>query len=218
MEMQRTDYPGDGPVEHWIHWPVFWSAVWVGALAALAVALVIGLVAIAVGGHVVTRDPEAAWVDLTKVGIWAAVFAIVGAFFAFVAGGWVAGKIAGIRRSEPAMLHGAIVWLVAVPLLVVGARLGAGAYYNSWYDGLGPVEQVKLDPTASKKDLNAAYEREAKIARNTALGAVTSLLLGLVGGVLGGWLASGEPMSVTYYRRRQLGVTNQPEYAPAPRV
>jgi hypothetical protein len=111
------------------------------------------------------------------------------------------------------MLHGAIVWLVAVPLLVVGARLGAGSYYSSWYGGLGPTEQVKLNPNASKADVNAAYEREAKIARNAALGAVTSLLLGLVGGVLGGWLASGEPMSVTYYRRRHLATASRSDYA-----
>ena len=42
--------------------------------------------------------------------------------------------------------------------------------------------------------------------RNTALVTVVALLLGLVGSVLGGWLASGEPMSLTYYRRRPLDV------------
>ena len=29
---------------------------------------------------------------------------------------------------------------------------------------------------------------------------MTSLLIGLVGSVLGGWMASGEPMSLTYRR------------------
>jgi uncharacterized membrane protein YeaQ/YmgE (transglycosylase-associated protein family) len=40
------------------------------------------------------------------------------------------------------------------------------------------------------------------LARNGALGAVAALLLGLVGSVVGGWIASGEPMTITYYRTR----------------
>ena len=41
----------------------------------------------------------------------------------------------------------------------------------------------------------------AVMARNSALGAVTALLLGLMGAVLGGWMASGEPMTLTYRRK-----------------
>jgi hypothetical protein len=35
-----------------------------------------------------------------------------------------------------------------------------------------------------------------------------SLLVGLIGSVIGGWMASGEPMTLTHYR------TRQPMYAP----
>jgi hypothetical protein len=45
----------------------------------------------------------------------------------------------------------------------------------------------------------------AETVRNSALAAVVALLLGLVGSLLGGWMASGEPMTFTYYRRRQVG-------------
>jgi uncharacterized membrane protein YeaQ/YmgE (transglycosylase-associated protein family) len=44
----------------------------------------------------------------------------------------------------------------------------------------------------------------AKAIRNTALATVVALLIGLVGSVIGGWLASGEPMTFTHYRRRDL--------------
>src|SRR2546427_612171 len=50
----------------------------------------------------------------------------------------------------------------------------------------------------------------ARAFRNTALVTVTALLLGLVGAGLGGWMASGEPMSVTYYRRRTLDPLERP--------
>jgi len=61
---------------------------------------------------------------------------VFSAFLAFVIGGWVAGKIAGILRSEPAMLHDAIVWFAAVPVLVVLASLGASSYLGGWHAGL----------------------------------------------------------------------------------
>jgi hypothetical protein len=39
---------------------------------------------------------------------------------------------------------------------------------------------------------------------------VVAVLLGLVGSVLGGWMASGEPMKLTYYRHRDLETREEP--------
>ena len=175
----------------WRAWPVAWSGVWVGTLAALAVGLIIGLIGYAVGAHEVASPRPT---DAGKLRIIAVVFNIAGAFFAFVVGGWVAARIAGIQRAEPAMIHGAVVWALGVTALMVLAGLGASAYYGTWYGGLaGPAavrSGVPLDPEV------------ARVMRNAAFGAVVGLLTGLIGGVLGGWLASGEPMSIAYYRRR----------------
>jgi len=105
MEMERRDI-GDMHSHDaaWVHWPVYWSAIWVGALAALATALIIGLIGIALGMHVL--GPESRVVDWHKFKIGALVFSVLGSFVAFVVGGWVTGRIAGLLRSEPAMLHG----------------------------------------------------------------------------------------------------------------
>jgi hypothetical protein len=48
----------------------------------------------------------------------------------------------------------------------------------------------------------AADPAAATAARNAALGTVTALLIGLMGAVIGGWMASGEPMSINHYRTR----------------
>jgi hypothetical protein len=89
------------------------------------------------------------------------------------------------------MLHGAIAWLVTIPFLLGLAAIGGTAGYGGWYGGLAasPIGAV-LDPASA-----AAF-------RNSALASVGALLLGLVGSVIGGWMASGEPMTLTYYRRR----------------
>jgi uncharacterized membrane protein YeaQ/YmgE (transglycosylase-associated protein family) len=185
--------PDSRVVQRWetVSWPVNWSAVWVGALAALAVGLVFGLIGTAIGAY-----QEAHIVSWRKFHFWALVLSVCGAFFAFAVGGWAAGKILGARHAETSILHGAIAWLVTVPIFLVFASLGAASYFGVWYAGLAGTP-VWVTPVAVADPQVALI-----IARNSALGALTALLLGLVGSVVGGWMASGEPMAITYYRTR----------------
>jgi hypothetical protein len=180
-------------------WPVYWSAIWAGALSALALALIFGLIGTALGAHQVGKKV----VNLHDMTFWGLVFSVAGAFFSFVVGGWVASSIAGLRRAEDAALHGALSWLVALPMLLVLGALGAASFFGGWYGGLAgtPVWASASNVTA---DPNAAM-----VARNSAIGAVTALLIGLVGSCIGGWWASGEPMSLTY-RRAKHEATERP--------
>jgi hypothetical protein len=219
--------------ERWEHWPVNWTAIWVGTLSALAVALIIGLIAVAVGAN--EMSPERRIVHRGDLGLWALVFSIAGAFIAFAVGGWVAGKIAGILHAEPAMLHGAVVWTLSVPFLLAFAALGAGPYFGAWYGGLAgtpawstgnraPFERPQLlaaKPTPTdiedyqrqlgfwQNQVKQWKEESPTAIRSSALTALTALLVGLIGSVIGGWLACGEPMTFTYYRKRHQ-VTQQP--------
>jgi hypothetical protein len=175
--------------EPWRAWPVYWSAVWVGVLAGLAAAVVIGLIGIAVGAHQ-TAAPLSRYGDMTMLG---AIFAVIGAFFSGVVGAWVAVKIAGLTRSEPAILHGAIVWLVGIPILLIAIALGGASYLGGWFSGLAaPLGQP------------AAQNIAAEAAKNAARFAVAGLLIGLLGSVIGGWMASGEPMTLAFERRRDI--------------
>jgi hypothetical protein len=157
----------------------------VGALATIGLAFVLGLIGIAVGAHKIGMTGQ-----VTKVTRDAIVWGIMGSFFSFALGGWVAASIGGIRRAEPAMLHGAITWLVALPLLVVLLGLGAGAALGGWYGGLVGAPAWVLPPAASPNP------DAALIARNAALTGVTAILVGLMGSVVGGWMGSGEPMTL----------------------
>lgn len=189
--------------ENWRPWPI-WSAVWVGALAALAVGLIIGLIGYAVGAHQMAGPRVTTWKNVRLI---TTIFNVGGAFFAFVVGGWVAARIAGFRRAEPAMLHGAVVWLITVPMLMLFAALGATAGYGGWYGGLASSPTWMAQVPAAGGDIAAAV-------RNTALATVTALLLGLVGAVLGGWMASGEPMTLTYYKTRRQSTAHQSRIVP----
>ena len=184
--MQRQD-------QEWVVWPIAWSAVWVGALTALAVGTLIGLIAYAVGAN------EAAdYVDWKKLHLIGLIFSVGGAFFSYVAGGWVAARIAGRVRSEPAILHGAIVWLLSIPGLLILGALGGAGHVGSWYGGLSAVA------TGATRLSN---EQMAEALRNNSLATAAALLIGLVGAVLGGWMASGEPMTFTHHRTRDRVAT-----------
>lgn len=171
-------------------WPVRWSAVWVGALTGLATALLLGLLAVALGAYDAggRLGPE-------DLGFGDLVAAVGGAFFSFVAAGWVTARLAGWRDPEPAALHGAIAWLVALPLLLMLVALGAGSLFGAWYAGLAGTP-----PWASAPATGATA---AELAQEAAGGALTALLLGLIGSVLGGWLGSGAPMSIDQPLRRR---------------
>ena len=165
---------------------MYWSAIWVGALAAIVSALIFGLAGTAVGAT--TAAAIDSWHTVPFVEV---VFVVCGAFFSFAIGGWATAKVAGIRHAEPAVLHGTIAWLVAVPILVLLLAGGAGTGLGGWYGGL---------VTAHAADLAAS---SPVVVRNAALGALTALLVGLIGAVIGGWMGSGEPMSLTHRRTHE---------------
>ena len=183
----------------WRPWPI-WSAVWVGALSALAVGLIIGLIGYAVGAHQLAGPRTMTFKNIRLVTM---LFNVAGAFFAFVVGGWVAARIAGVRRAEPAMLHGAVAWLITIPMMLVLGALGATAMYGSWYSGLVAGTPTWATTAPSTPELAAAV-------RNSALATGGAMLLGLVGAVIGGWMASGEPMRLGHYRVRDAADLERP--------
>ena len=45
----RQEVVSEAHYEKWAHWPINWSAVWVGTLASIAALLIFGLIGIAIG-------------------------------------------------------------------------------------------------------------------------------------------------------------------------
>lgn len=189
----QTEYEVYSRPETWVAWAVNWTAVWVGALASLSAALIFGLLGTAAGAT--TLEKFSSFKTISRIDV---AIVICAAFFAYVIGGWCAGKITGARHSERTILHAAIAWLVATPLLVVMLAAGAGNAFGGWYGGLvSPLGAAAAAP-ATPEDV-----------RNTALAAITSLLVGLIGSVIGGWMSSGEPMTFTHHSKRNAYLASQ---------
>lgn len=177
----------------WVGWHIDWGAVFLGALASLVAAVLFSLIALAVGAHKAVDDRVLKWADLPPVTI---IFSVLGAFLAAALGAWVAGRVAGARRAEPGILHGVAAWLVVMGIvLVLAAVSGANSLQGGYLGGLTPPGAPA--PTGSPPDTNAAIA-----IRNSAIGSILGILIGLMGAVIGGWMASGEPMNFTHYRTR----------------
>lgn len=197
-------------------WPINWNGIVLGALASVAALLLFGLTGIALKAHAWGADRVV--YDFKQIGTWSLVCSVFGSFLAFALGGWIAGQIAGFRKSEPCTLHGACAWVLAIPLLLFMAASGAGGALGGWMSGLSPnhpgwnvratesVAVVRAVETATGERASVVItdKQAADAARNTALGVAAALLLGLMGAALGGWMSSGEPMTFTYYRERDL--------------
>lgn len=164
----------------------------IGGIAALVAVVLFGLIGTAIGAN--AAGNEGRITQWSGVGFGALVYAVVSSFFAFVIGGWVAAKLAGIPSAEEAALHGALAWLVGA-FLVIALASFSGAIFSGWYSGVAPAAAPATPGTPV--DPNAA-----NAIRNGALAAAASLLIGLMGSVVGGWIASGEEMTFGGYRVR----------------
>lgn len=186
--------------ETWTAWPVYWTPVIVGALASIVAVVLFGIMGTAVGSW--KAGSEGRVTDFSGIGRVAVAYAVFASFLAFVIGGWVTARVAGIRRAETAILHGAIAFLVATVVLIALAAFG-GAVFNGWYVSLAPSPAVPSTPGAPV-DPNAA-----KAATAGATAAAVAILLGLAGSVVGGWMGSGEPMDFSFMNRERVVTTRR---------
>ena len=177
--MMRADREVAAPVDRWTAWPVYWGPVILGAMSAVVATVLFGLIGTAIGAHKIGTEG--------RISSWSGI-----GFAGLVFGAWAAVRVAGIRRSEPAMLHGAIIWVAAVFVMFVVAGM-SGAIWSGWFASLAPTPIPALPGQAV--DPNVAIA-----ARNGALAAAAALLIGLMGSVIGAWVACGEPMTVRSYR------------------
>ena len=146
--------------DRWTAWPVYWDAVWVGALAAIVAAVLFGLIGTALGAH--KAGAEGRITTWSGVGLGGLVFAVFASFLAFVIGGWVAARVAGITRAEPAMLHGAIAFLVATVGLLALASLRRS---NSWRAPSRFTTWIRADSLRSKVVKRSSHRSQTRRRR-----------------------------------------------------
>lgn len=103
-----------------------WGAIFGGAFIALAAMVLLGALGVAVGAS--TIDPaEDGSPSVSALGLGAAIWWLISGILALFAGGWVAGRLSGLRRRAEGTLHGLVTWglYTAVAMVVTTSVVGA---------------------------------------------------------------------------------------------
>ncbi len=174
---------------------VRWGPIWAGLLAAFFTLLVLSLLGLAIGASTVNAGQAAQGSVNQNAGSYSAIWAGISAIIAFLIGGYVAGRTAAVHERGWAAPNGALVFLLALPLLLWLASQGLGAVIgnaNHIAGGLGiNLGQLGATATGAAKAITPAQAQQAAdTARNTAWGTLIGLLLGCGAAALGGTLGT----------------------------
>lgn len=87
---------------------ISWGAVFAGVVVAMVLQLTLSLLGIGIG--VGTIDPMEEQNPMSGLGTGALIWWIVSMLLSLFAGGWVAGRLAGMSTTFDSVLHGIITW------------------------------------------------------------------------------------------------------------
>jgi hypothetical protein len=121
---------------------ISWGAVFAGVVVALATQLLLNLLGMAIGAATLspgTGDSPSAASFSIGAGIWFALSSILAA----LAGGYAAGKLAGVQNESTGSWHGLTTWALAtlVVFYLLSSTLGGilGGVYRGMTNALGGV-------------------------------------------------------------------------------
>ncbi|WP_031552799.1 hypothetical protein [Parvularcula oceani] len=103
---------------------ISWGAVLAGAVMAVAIQFLLGLLGVWLGGMVL--DPT----DPAGIGDWglgSAIYTFFSQIVSLIVGGFVAARLAGIPKETTSLIHGAMVWAVVSLATLWAATTAAGS-------------------------------------------------------------------------------------------
>lgn len=114
---------------------ISWAAVFAGVIIVLVTQLLLSLLGIGIGAS--TINPTTEQNSTSGLGLGAGIWFIVSSLIALFAGGWVAGRLAGIPRNTDSMLHGILTWGLSTLLLFYFLTSTLGSLIGGTFSVLG---------------------------------------------------------------------------------
>lgn len=105
---------------------ISWGAVLAGALIGLVLQLLLSLLGLGIGLSTINPMTEGGN-PAAGLGVGAAIWWLLSSLVSVYAGGWVAGRMAGIPRTVDSMLHGLLSWglVTVLTFYLITTSLGA---------------------------------------------------------------------------------------------
>jgi ElaB/YqjD/DUF883 family membrane-anchored ribosome-binding protein len=201
---------------------ISWGAVLAGAAVALSMQLLLSLLGIGIG--LATVDPAVGDTpDAATFGIASAIFYAIVTLLSLFAGGWVAGRLAGMPVRTDGLLHGLVTWSVAMLLLLYVVTTSVGALLSGTLGMVGSALQAAgqgvqaAAGAAAQSDIGEeamnTIEQQARQLLGQAQQATgaqdTSGLLDQVIAVAQGGLSDQEQQQIVDQIVEQTGVTRE---------
>ncbi len=103
---------------------ISWGAIFAGAVVALVIQLMLNLLGLSIGLGAI--DPATEQYPLSGIGTGAGIWLVISGLIALFAGGWTAGRLAGLPQRTDGVLHGFVAWAVTtfVTLYLVSSGVG----------------------------------------------------------------------------------------------
>jgi len=114
---------------------ISWASVFAGVVIVLVTQLMLSLLGIGIGAS--TINPTTEQDPASGLGIGAGIWFVISSLIALFAGGWVAGRLAGIPRNTDSMLHGILTWGLATLLIFYFLTSTIGSLIGGTFRVLG---------------------------------------------------------------------------------
>lgn len=150
-----------------------WGPVIAGLFAALSTLAALTILGLAIGASAFDPGDTGSGFGL-GAGIWGAISVLA----AFLVGGWLAGRTAAVPGRNSGILNGAMVWFVAIPLLLYGLGSGIGAIGRTLGNVAATTAQVAAPAAGQAADAAAANPGVAATAQAGAAGVVATAQAG----------------------------------------
>ncbi len=185
----EPDYTIEG--RHYAHPAISWGAVIGGALLAVAIGVTLALLGVAIGATAFNPYAVSPRGD-HALSIGGGLYLAFSQLVALQIGAYVAARSANYPDLHGGALTGAIVWALAVFIVVMAAGFGMSLGSASL---LARGTQVSLSLAQATRDIGDPVEAD-RIANATATAAwwgFASFALGAAGAIAGGWLGAHHP-------------------------
>lgn len=139
---------------------ISWGAIIAGALLALAIQFMLGLLGLGIGLATIDSNRAGSFDPNTFAsagGLWTIAVVLIGLFV----GAYAAGRLAGSPSRTDAILHGIVTWATSTLLVVFLLTSGASAVLGAAFGAIGSsIQGLSQAASASVPDVTTGLRRE----------------------------------------------------------
>lgn len=114
---------------------ISWAAIFAGVVITLVTQLLLSILGLGIGAS--TVNPMSEQNPANGVATGAAIWFVISTLISLFAGGWVAGRLAGMPRAVDSLLHGILTWGLATLLLFYFLTSTVGSLIGGTFRVLG---------------------------------------------------------------------------------